>query len=231
MLSLDEARLYYWLASQSEASGAVVDLGSHRGGSAARLLAGLAAAGSPARLFTYDHFVTPPGEDDLLTQVKAALSPWGDRVTFVKGDIARQSWTGGPVEILSVDAAKSPATTDRIAAEFFPALEPERSVLIQQDFLHAKQPWLAAQMAALADCFRLVALAGKVCAVFVPTVRITAAHLAAARTERLDDLALLAGIDKARRLFSPPLPERQFRNQRDMVLANPGVREAWRMKR
>ncbi len=156
MLTMDEARLYYWLAARAEGSGAVIDLGTHRGGSAARLLAGLATSASAAPLYTYDRFVTPEGEGDMLTQVQTALAPWGARVTCVKGDIARQAWTGGAVEILSVDAAKSPVTADRIAAEFFPALEPYRSVLIQQDFLHAKQPWLPVQMAALADCFRRV---------------------------------------------------------------------------
>ncbi len=231
MLTMDEARLYYWLAARAEGSGAVIDLGTHRGGSAARLLAGLAISASDAPLYTYDRFATPEGEGDMLTQVQAALSPWGARVTCVKGDIALQHWNGGPVEILSVDAAKSPATADRIAEEFFPALEPFRSVLIQQDFLHAKQPWLPVQMAALADCFTLVARAGNVCAVFVPTVRITAAHLAAARTAGLDDNALTKGLAAAERSFSPTLPARKFAEQRDMVARNPGVRDAWRMRR
>jgi len=231
MLTMDEARLYYWLAARAEGSDAAIDLGTHRGGSAARLLAGLAAGTSQAPLFTYDHFATPEGEGDMLTQVQAALSPWGARVTCVKGDIGQQQWTGGPVEILSVDAAKSPTTADRIAAEFFTALEPGRSVLIQQDFLHAKQPWLPVQMAALSDCFTLVARAGNVCAVFIPKVRVTADHLAAARTEGLTDTDLLAGLAAAQRLFSPPLPAQRFADQREMVLANPGVRDAWRMKR
>lgn len=231
MLTMDEARLYYWLAARAEGSGAVIDLGTHRGGSAARLLAGLATSASAAPLYTYDRFVTPEGEGDMLTQVQTALAPWGARVTCVKGDIARQAWTGGAVEILSVDAAKSPVTADRIAAEFFPALEPYRSVLIQQDFLHAKQPWLPVQMAALADCFQLVARAGNVCAVFVPKVRVTADHLRAARTEGLTDKTLLARLAEAAQLFSPPLPAQRFADQRVMVLANPGVRDAWRMKR
>lgn len=231
MLSMDEAKLYFWLAAQAEGSGAVVDLGTHRGGSAARLLAGLATSASRARVFTYDRFVTPEGEADMLTQVKAALAPWGDRTTFLKGDIARQPWTDGPIEILSVDAAKSPTTADHIAAEFFPALEPYRSVLIHQDFQHSKQPWLAAQMASLADCFSLVALAGKVCAVFIPIVPITPERLDQARTAHLDDKGLIAGIDAAERAFSPFLPSRLFQGQREMVRANPGVRDAWRMKR
>ncbi len=231
MLTMDEARLYCWLATRAEGTGAVIDLGTHRGGSAARLLAGLTAGKSQAQLFTYDRFATPDGEGDMLTQVQAALGPWQERVTCVKGDIAQQTWTGGPVEILSVDAAKSPATADRIATEFFSALEPGRSVLIQQDFLHAKQPWLPVQMAALADCFQLVARAGNVCAVFIPRVRITADDLAKARTEGLTDKALLAGVAVAERLFSPPLPAQRFADQRAMVLANPGVRDAWRMKR
>ncbi len=230
MLTADEARLYYWLAARAEGTGAVIDLGSHRGGSAARLLAGLAAGKSAALLYTYDRFATPEGETDMLTQVRTALAPWGDRTVFVKGDIARQDWAGGAVEILAVDAAKSPRTADRIADQFLPALEPGRSVLVHQDFLHSKQPWLSAQMAALADCFTLVALAGKFCAVFVPTVRITAAELEAARTVPLDDAGLIAGITAAEQAFSPFLPARLFAAQRQMVLTNPGVRDAWRMR-
>ncbi|NJS38087.1 MAG: hypothetical protein HC783_02760 [Rhodobacteraceae bacterium] len=231
MLTMDEARLYYWLAAQAEGFGAVIDLGTHRGGSAARLLAGLAAGSSQAPLYTYDRFATPEVRSDMLTQVQTALAPWGARATCVKGDIARQTWSGGAVEVLSVDAAKSPTTADRIAEEFFPALEPFRSVLIQQDFLHAKQPWLPVQMAALADCFQLVARAGNVCAVFIPTAKVTSDHLKAARTEGLTDKALLARLDEAAHRFSPALPAQRFADQRAMVLANPGVRDAWRMKR
>lgn len=231
MLSPDEARLYFWLAARAEGSGAVVDLGTHRGGSAARLLAGLEAGASRAQVWTYDRFATPEGEADMLGQVQAALGRWGERLVLVKGDIARQSWTGRPVEILSVDAAKSAATADRIAEEFFPALEPGRSVLIQQDFLHAKQPWLTAQMAALAECFTLVAPAGRMCAVFVPRVRVTAREVQTARTGELDDAALIAGVRAAERAFGGLLPARSFAAQREMVRANPKVRDAWRMKR
>lgn len=229
MLSMDEALLYYWLAAQSDGFGAVIDLGTHRGGSAARLLAGLAASGSGAPLYSYGRFGADDDKDDLLAQVRSALAPWGAQTTLVKGDIALQRWSGQPVEILAIDAAKTATTADRIAEEFFPALEPGRSVLIQQDFLHSRQPWLSAQMAALANCVSLVAVVGEMCGVFVLTAPITRAHVALARTAGLDDAALIAGVAAAEAAFSPLVPRRFFRSQRDRILANPGVRKAWRM--
>lgn len=75
------------------------------------------------------------------------------KVTLHRGEIGGMCRTGGPVSILAVDAAKGAAVADHVAAEFFPALVPGRSVVVQQDYLISVQPWLCAQMVMLADCF------------------------------------------------------------------------------
>lgn len=246
MLSAEEARLYHWLGTRAEGTGAVIDLGAFAGGSAARLLSGLAAAGAGNRLHAYDRFTAtaqlrerhlyPAGlpeqdHDDILPAVNRFLSPWADRVTLERGDIAQVRWTGGPVEILAIDAGKTPRLADRIAAEFLTALEPGRSVLIHQDFLRAEQPWLAAQMARLAGFFTPLAKVGPDCVLFLPTARVTEDALAQARTEGLDDIGLIEAVLLAQRAFDDRLPGHRFRAMVRKIRANPGVRISWQMRK
>ena len=163
MLTGEERLLYHWLGRRVQGHGATVDLGAYAGGSAARLLSGLALSGKRFHVHSYDRFRSsrafwakfmpdeplPEADDaDLLPVVRRHLAPWQGRVTLHVGDIGEKRWTGEPIEILSVDAAKGAAMADHVAAEFFPALVPGRSIVVQQDYLMAVQPWLSAQMVA-----------------------------------------------------------------------------------
>lgn len=246
MLSLDEARLYHWLGARARGAGATVDLGAFAGGSAARLLSGLALSGRPYHLHAYDRFEAKPatrakhlpgaptaaeGETDILPLARAHLAPWAPHVTLHRGDIGRQVWSGAPLEILAIDAGKTPALTDHIAAEFFPCLVPGVSVVIHQDFLHATQPWLVLQMLRLSHRFRLHGTVAKDAAVFTPLALPTPDDLAAARTEGLDDDALIAGLREAAKRWSGLIPRHRFRTMIERLKANPGVRVAWQMWR
>ena len=74
------------------------------------------------------------------------------------GDILNHSWTGGPVELLFVDIAKSHLSWDHVAQQFFPALIPGRSLVILQDYLYEQTgPWHHVVMEKLADHFEIVA--------------------------------------------------------------------------
>ena len=126
----------------------------------------------------------------------------------------RFCWTGGAVEVLAVDAGKTPALADRIAEQFFPALIPGVSLVIQQDFLHRVQPWLVVQMARLSHCFVPLQKVSSDCVVFLCTAPVTPADLHGARTDGLKDAALIAGLRQAADLFAPSLPRDRFR---DMV--------------
>lgn len=245
MLTPEEGQLYHWLGCRVSGDGAVVDLGAYAGGSAARLLSGLALSGRGCHLHSYDRFRSsrafwarympdeplPETDDaDLLPVVQRHLAPWAGRVTLQVGDIGDMRWTGGPVEILSVDAAKGSAMADHIAAEFFPALVPGRSIVIQQDYLMSVQPWLSAQMVALRDAFLPLAHVPKVGLVFLCTAPVTPALLAAAAVDTLTDGKLMQRVREAAIWHEGMVPRGPFKAMLDQVKANPGVRLGWQMR-
>lgn len=247
MLAAEERRFYYWAARDwARGDGALVDLGAFAGGSTARLAAGAAAAGHGATIHAYDRFTAkeqtkqnvlyaagvPPFQGrDILPLAKDFLAPWAAQTRFHVGHIPDLGWPGGRIEILAVDAAKIATTTDLIAAQFLPALIPGRSLVIQQDFLHWSQPWLAAQMWRLREYLRPVACARNDTVVFLCTRAITENALNAARIAEASDDALIADIRAMRDI----LPEAWALNPRlrRMIAglrANPGERIAWKMR-
>lgn len=245
MLSSQESQLYHWLGLRAAGFGATVDLGAFAGGSAARLLSGLSSGGKPHHLHAYDHFtadaaararhLSPGGvaltdQNDIMPLVERLLQPWAGQFTLHRGDIATQTWTGAPIEIMAIDAAKNTASTDHIAATFFPALVPGRSIVIHQDFLHARQPWLCVQMQILAAHFVPLAQVAKDCVVFLHTAPVTLQALRAAKTDGLNDAKLLSGVRAAARLYAPLIARRRFGAMVERVHANPGIRAAWGMR-
>lgn len=247
MLSPEETQLYFWLARDwSTGAGATIDLGAFAGGSAARLAAGHRAAARPTPVIAYDQFtadesvkqrllysagIPPFAGNDILLLAHRLLTPWKPMVELRAGDIMEQTWSGDPVELLVIDAAKSATLADHIAVQFFPALIPGRSIVVQQDFLHRVQPWLAVQMFLLADYFTPLARVPRDCMVFlcnrVPPPR----ALAAARTVGLDDAAMVRLVRRAARLYQPLAGRFWFANMVRKLRANPGERTAWKMWR
>lgn len=245
MLSPEEGLLYHWLGRRAVGAGATVDLGAYAGGSAARLLSGLALSGRDFHVHSYDRFRSsrafwarylpreplPEADDaDLMPVVRRHLAPWDEHVTLHGGDIAQMRWTGGPVEILSVDAAKGAVLADHIAAEFFPALVPGRSVLVHQDYLMAVQPWLPAQMVGMRDQFLPLAHVPKVGMVFLCVAPVTEAALAAARVDGLTDGKLMQQVRKAATWHEGMVPRGPFKAMLEQVKAHPGVRLGWQMR-
>ena len=245
MLSYQESQLYHWLGTTAQGFGATVDLGAFAGGSAARLLSGLSAGGRPHHLHAYDHFtadatararhLSPGGvaltdQNDILPLVGHLLQPWAGQYTLHRGDIATQVWRGGPIEILAIDAAKNTASADHIAAAFFPALVPGRSIVIHQDFLHARQPWLCVQMQLLAAHFVPLAQVAEDCVVFLHTDAVTRQAVMAAKTDALTDAKLLSGVRAAARHYEPMIARRRFGAMVGRIQANPGIRAAWGMR-
>jgi len=219
MLSAEEERLYWWLGAHwVRDAGTVVDLGCFAGGSTARLAEGLAAGGRAAAVVACDRFRIAPAHqrkflapaglpalegDDAMALVAGLLAPWGARVRLQRAEVkAGFVWEGGPVEVLVIDLAKTAAAADAVAAAFFPALIPGRSVVVQQDFLHRAQPWLVAQMEALGAFFLPVAHCPPASMVFLCRARPGAADLAAAAVATIDDAAMAAALAAARRRYA-----------------------------
>lgn len=245
MLTHEESQLYHWLGRRAQGGGVTVDLGAYAGGSAARLLSGLALSGQPFHVHSFDRFRSsrafwarympdeplPDADDaDLLPVVRRHLAPWEAHLTLHIGDIGEKRWTGGPVEILSVDAAKGSAMADHIADQFFPALVPGQSILVQQDYLMAVQPWLSAQMVGLRDQFLPLAHVPKVGMVFLCVAAVTAEALGAARVDTLTDGKLMQRVREAASWHEGMVPRAVFKAMLEQVKAHPGVRLGWQMR-
>jgi hypothetical protein len=95
----------------------------------------------------------------------------GDRcrslVAVHAGDIRERAWSGAPVETLFIDIAKDWSINDHVSREFFPALIPGCSVVIQQDYVHEWTPWLHITMELLGDTFTFIGSLPFASAVFV----------------------------------------------------------------
>lgn len=244
MLTAEESCLLYWLARDyAEGAGVICDLGCFAGGSTARLAAGVADSGRTTEVHAFDHFTIQEGQKarylypagidpfpgpDMLPAVEDLLSPWAGMVRLHAGDICRTDWPETPVELLFVDAFKSPGSADMIAGRFFPMVIPGRGLIIQQDYLHWRQPWIPAQMELLAEHVEITCWCRKGTVVFRPRRPLTADILAPAATTGLDDAALLGLIRAAMRRFPGRAQRARLATTIMAIEDNPGERVPYR---
>jgi hypothetical protein len=69
------------------------------------------------------------------------------------GDLLKLNWGDNPIEILMVDAAKAWPLNHFVVSRMFPRLMPGRSVVIQQDYMHYHEYWIALTMEHYSDFF------------------------------------------------------------------------------
>lgn len=240
MLSEDEGQFLFWLTSTyCQGLGAVCDLGCFAGGSTARLAAGVADAGLNVPVHGFDHFTIQDAQkeeylypsgvpefqgEDMEQSVRALLHPWVDFTYLHRGDICRTDWRGGPIEVLFIDAGKTPAAADQIAEIFMPDLIPGRSIVVQQDYQHARQPWIPVQMELLAECFEPVAWCDEGTVAFLTRQVPTRRTLRRAAVAGLSDNAMIAELKRA----MIRLPDRRQKAQIARAIMglqdNPGAR-------
>lgn len=172
MIAEDESRYLYWLTKEYFSnSGAVIDLGPLAGGSTHALALGLSEnrqppAGKPVHSYDlwqfwegWDGFF--PGKQfthlqDIQSDFLDNLGPLNRFVVPHKGNICDATWGSTNVEILFIDAAKTPETMEHIVNVFYPALIPGKSIVIHQDFISAECPWIHATQEYLRNYFELV---------------------------------------------------------------------------
>ena len=204
MLTDEERRMLYWLARYAfTGRGAVCDLGAFLGGSTLCLAAGLRDAGwKGERIHSYDlfelgpfeqewfrtHGLEPPPDRKTLGLYRGHVDGYLDLVTVHEGDVRRQHWAGGPIELLFVDLAKTGRTWDHVLREFFPALTPGVSLVVLQDYLFADSgPWHHVTMEKLSPYFEYVADTGRNSAVFRYARPVNAETLRRARWAAVPD--------------------------------------------
>jgi len=247
MLAPEELRLYHWAARHwARGDGDLVDLGTFAGGSTARLAHGVAGRGGQSRVHAYDRFTADEGTkkktlyargvpefegNDLLPLAQEFLAPWAPNVVFHQGQIQDLGWSGGPIEVLALDAGKNAHTLDQIVRPFYPSLIPGRSILLQQDFLHFAQPWLVSQMVRMSECFRPVGFARNHTLVFLCTAPVTDAVLKAGAVANLTDEEMLSDIATMQERVSDWGMDNHFEYIAACLEASPGARISWKMKK
>lgn len=261
MLQFDEQAYYVALTrDHAQGRGAIVDLGSFAGGSAACLAEGVRQAGRDQVVHGYDKFEvgdfdmfrkryeqycqTPPASEspheappligpfgtDLLPIAERFLTPWREGVQLYKGQIEEIGWHGGDIEILVMDASKTAQTMDQMSALFFPHLIPGHSIVVQQDFLWWQQPWIAVQMALLAEYFEPVVHVHRDSVSFLYKQEIPAEMLETLRVAELDDAVFIEQLRAMKQAVKPLRIDRAMRQLIASVKANPGQRAAFRYR-
>ena len=247
MLPLEEQKLYYWLARERIGGpGAIADLGSFVGGSAARLGQGLEDGGWYRDIIhLYDRFtanehvkarllypggVAPFEGNDIYGLSHDLLFRWAEQMRWHRGEIATMGWPddAGEIRLMMMDICKTPADTDHVTRTFLPHLR-RGGVVNQQDMLQWDQPWTAVAMLLLTDWLTPIGAAGS--SLLFRCERVpTAADMRHVEVSDLDDNALIAGLAEARKAFAAFVPGRFFDRMIAGIRANPGVRKPWMMK-
>ena len=174
MLSKTERRLLYSLARDyATGDAAIVDAGCFLGGSTAALLAGVRDrpepwTGPPVEsydLFRVEAFTIPKFfADDRSVRVGDSFRARFDEhvarfdVPHVvhEGDITEIGWSGGPIDVLFLDVLKSWEINDAVLRDFFPSLEPGRSVIVHQDYGWGDTPWIPITVELMRDSLVLL---------------------------------------------------------------------------
>lgn len=242
MLNAEEARFYFWLAAkQAVTLGSIVDLGCFAGGSTAYLAEGNRAGGGNACIYAYDQFKASekakqrqlyskgvPHFDgrSILLLAKQLLSPWEPNITFRDGRIEDSIWSHGDISILVLDASKTAEVTDQTTQIFFPSLVPGKSIIVQQDELHWKEPWIAVQMDRLSDWFTPLCHVPGGTVAYRCIKKIELGDVIQNKVSQMTDLEMINALERSKsRLDKLNITEKLSRQQ-SAIRLNPGKRSA-----
>jgi len=169
----EQAYCHWLTAHKYRGDGKIVDLGCWLGSLSIPLARGLAenprlAGKTIERIHSYDLFIWDRIMIDWVKHTKLAgrladgdcymdvykeiLGPLLDQFEVHKADLTTEKWTGGPIEILIVDAMKNLDLVRNISREFFPHV-PKAGWVLPQDFLWFGDPWIYLLMYRLRDYF------------------------------------------------------------------------------
>jgi SAM-dependent methyltransferase len=176
MLTLVELRMLNRLADEHyTGAGCIVDAGCFLGGSTTALADGLRrnlrrrGLAETKRIHSFDRFEVEdytrgtffpksmPAGSSFRASFESNVAPYKELVEVHAGDITEYEWTGEPIEILFIDVAKHWTVCDWVTRQFFPALIPGRSIVVQQDYLyHHWNAWLHVTMELYREYFEYV---------------------------------------------------------------------------
>jgi hypothetical protein len=241
MLTQEEMRMLAWVAKETPVDGAIADLGAFLGGSSVSLAWGGAQAVPPRRVHSYDRFrvdeklkfqfLYKRGHSyaeggDGLPIFRRFTRPVADSIEVHSGDVLEARWDAGPISVLFIDLSKTRALNDHLLATFFPALVPG-SVIVQQDFLFFRNPWLYPTMRKLEGSVEMLSYTDQNSVVFGVHRTPSAAELAAARAATADFGETVAAIEHFRAKFTDVRQTEMIDALLASVRAAPEADKAW----
>jgi hypothetical protein len=241
MLTREEMRMLAWLAQNLPVRGDIADLGCFLGGSSVSLAWGVAQSSAPRRIFSYDRFVIDEKlkfqflyqrghgfypSNETLPLFRKLTRTFDKIITPVPGDIREQAWPGSPVALLFVDLSKTVEINDHILRTFFGALEPG-SIVVQQDFLFFRNPWLYSTMRRLAEAIEMLAHAEDNSVVFGVRRKPTPEEIEACLSCNVSTDDVLDAIDHFRTRFHDLRQLEMIDALAAAVKASPRADKAW----
>jgi hypothetical protein len=229
--TIEEQAWCRWFAAEVySAQGAIVELGPWLGSLTTSYCEGLernpGAAAREKFAFVYDLFEwsaifeewardTPhagrfSAGESFEDHFRRLFRPYDRFLTIVRSDLSNASWTGGPIEFLINDAAKSLHVADAIFRAFVPWMIPGKSYVAHQDFLWSTDAYIQVFMFLARDSF-----------VYEHTV--PGSTMAVFRNVRRFDPARLRGYDVAGRLDRDLIVETFAWSVRTVTDVNPAL--------
>lgn len=164
--------------------------------------------------------------EDLLPMFLQYTAEYSDYVRAHKADVTTVEWSD-PIEILFVDCCKDWWTNDAVARTFYTKLVPNRSTLIQQDYLHFQHPWVVATMEALYPRLRPIAHTASNSMVFGCYEAVTERDLAAATGMEADVGAARELILRAQSRHEDAAVKTYLGQHLAALAKNPAPRFSW----
>jgi hypothetical protein len=215
MLTPEELRMLVWIAQKIDVEGEIVDLGAFLGGSSSALALGVARSRASRTVHSYDRFaiseelkykfIYSKGHKyieglDSLQIFKEFTKPVSPYININMGNILDQKWSKADISILFVDISKSTQINDYLLENFFKHLK-VGSVIIQQDFLFRRCPWLHTTMYRLREKAPLLSFTEENSAIFGVTDALTEADIANCLSDKITNQDRLTAAEYFRDLF------------------------------
>jgi hypothetical protein len=158
-----ELAILYTLARDfaEPGGGALVDVGAFLGASSSALLAGLADRPEPwtgPPVVSYDRFVgqpwMPAGDGSIRERYDASVGQFDAPHEVHEGDLEAIAWTGGPIQVLFLDAIWTAEVHDAVQRAFFGHLVPGRSIIVHRGYGYGQGPWNQIGIELMGDAVR-----------------------------------------------------------------------------
>lgn len=227
MLMQDELRLLEFLSEDYwRGDGVIIDAGCFLGGSTLALASGLrknlARCGIAEKplIHSYDLFriedwtrgvyfpESAQAGDSIRADFDRNIAGYAPLVRVREGDITASEPPSRPIEILFVDLAKHWTVCDWITENLFPHLIPDRSIIVQQDYLyHHWTGWLQVTMEYFAEEFEILCDTGSNSVAFLLRKPFAPGRLRPRLVEAMPFSEKAALMDRAASRFPPTQAE------------------------